>query len=259
MKFPLVFIGHGSPMMIIEENTWSDNWKKLAEKIPKPKAILMISAHWYPEETLIQTEDAPKMVYDMYGFPDALYEKVYPAKTSRPLIERVRELLPFEVKGSDRGYDHGCYAPLFHMYPKADIPLVQLSVNRNLTAEEMMDIGKALAPLREEEVLIFGSGNIVHNLRTLYPQEDMVYKPCYHFDQEMKKAILNFDYETLKNWKEIEGAELSAEYPDHLSPIFYVMGATTEGEPVEVVNEDYTRGSLSMTSYLIGKDEEHEH
>jgi len=250
----MLFIGHGSPMTIIEDSPWTEKWKELGRTLPTPKAILMVSAHWYTDATLIQADPNPAMIYDMYGFPREIYEKVYPASTSPELITRVQQLLKgkAEVKTVSRGYDHGCYAPLMRTYPKADIPLVQLSIDAHKGTLHWYALGQALKPLRDEGVLIIGSGNEVHNLREMVFDEKVVYPPCQAFDDALVEAVTSGDIDTLLNWKNLEGAALSAAYPDHLAPLFYVLGAMHAGESIEVFNRDLLYGSMSMTSYLIG-------
>jgi 4,5-DOPA dioxygenase extradiol len=250
----LLFVGHGSPMNIIEDSHWTENWEQLGRTLPSPKAILMVSAHWYTDATYTQGDSNPEMIYDMYGFPQEIYEKVYAAKTSPDLIARVKQLLvgTTEVKTVSRGYDHGCYAPLMRMYPKADIPLVQLSIDARKGTPHWYALGLALKPLRDEGVLIIGSGDVVHNLRAMVYDEKAIYPQCQLFDDAVAEAITTGQIASLLNWKKLEGAALSAEYPDHLAPLFYVLGAMDPGEPVDVFNRDLLYGSMSMTSYLIG-------
>lgn len=251
---PLLFIGHGSPMTIIEDSPWTEQWAQLGQALPTPKAILMVSAHWYTDATYIQADPNPEMIYDMYGFPQEIYEKVYPAQTSPELIARVKQLLrgTAEVKSLPRGYDHGCYAPLMRMYPKAEIPLVQLSIDALKGTAHWYALGQALRPLRDEGVLIIGSGNEVHNLRALDFYEKTVFPQCKAFDDALVDAVTSGQIAKLLDWKKLEGAALSAAYPDHLAPLFYVLGAMDAGEPVQVFNRDLIYGSMSMTSYLIG-------
>lgn len=279
MKQPVLFIGHGSPMNILEDNSWTRKWSELGRRLPRPQAILMISAHWYTSGTRIQTNPTPPMVYDMYGFPDELYEYVYPAPTSSALIKRVHELLGSQVRLTDdpeRGYDHGAYSVLSKTHPEAQIPVVQLSSDRQQDARYWFKIGQLLSPLRDEGCLIFGSGNIVHNLRTVNPGlGEKAYDVCQVFDETIVKNTLALANEedpakraealdTLLNWEEITGAEIAAAWPDHLSPFYYALGAAlgADGELTdrsalsalsalpEIFCQDYLWGSLSMTSVL---------
>ncbi|HSN93508.1 MAG TPA: 4,5-DOPA dioxygenase extradiol, partial [Anaerolineaceae bacterium] len=230
----MLFIGHGSPMTILEDSAWTANWQQLGKTLPTPKAILMVSAHWYTDATYIQGDPNPEMIYDMYGFPQEIYDKVYAAKTSPELIARSRELLQgvTEVKTVSRGYDHGCYAPLMRMYPKADIPLVQLSIDARRGTQHWYAVGQALRPLRDEGYLIIGSGNEVHNLRAADFDENSIYPECQAFDDALVEAVTSGDIATLLDWKKLKGAALSAAYPDHLAPLFYVLGAMDKLEPV---------------------------
>lgn len=270
MSLPVLFIGHGSPMNLIEENPWTRAWAEKAAALPKPQAVLMISAHWYTAGSRLQTAPEPEMIYDMYGFPEALYRLKYKARTSPKLIAEVkRRLTGVEPLAEDavRGYDHGNYAVLFSMYPAQDIPVVQLSVNYEANARQWFRIGQALAPLREQGVLIIGSGNIVHNLRALNPQlENAAYPEARAFDQWIQDMVRQLAAGTenarevladLFRWKEQAGAALAAAFPDHLAPFFYSLGAALGTEPasggpahqVDVFCRDYLWGSLSMTSF----------
>jgi len=251
---PLLFIGHGSPMTIIDDSPWTEKWAQLGKTLPTPKAILMVSAHWYIDATYIQSGPNPAMIYDMYGFPQEIYEKIYAAKTSPELITRVKHLLEgtAEVKAESRGYDHGCYAPLMRMVPKADIPLVQLSIDALKGTPHWYALGQALRPLRDEGILIIGSGNEVHNLRAMDFNEKSIYPQCQAFDDALVDAITSGRKAEVLNWKNLEGAALSAAYPDHLAPLLYVLGAMDADEPVQVFNRDLLYGSMSMTGYLIG-------
>lgn len=271
MKLPVLFIGHGSPMNIIEENPWTKAWAKKASSLPRPRAILMISAHWYTRGSFLQTNPSPEMIYDMYGFPDVLYQMKYEAKTSPELIQDVKRLLQDTEalrEDAERGYDHGNYAVLFAMYPEQDIPLVQLSVNAKADARQWFRIGQALAPLREKGVLIIGSGNIVHNLRTLDPRlEKTAYPEAAAFDCFVEDAVRRLSaggkeagalLRELLHWEDKPGAELAAAYPDHLAPFYYALGAALgAGAPenvpthaAELFCRDFLWGSLSMTSFM---------
>lgn len=265
IMMPVVFIGHGSPMNLIEDNPWTNKWVEIAEQLPKPKAILMISAHWFTEKSYIQVDENPGMIYDMYGFPDPIYELQYPAKTDRQLINRVKELLGDNVaEKAGRGYDHGAYAPLLKMFPHVDVPVVQLSVNGRATAEEWFAIGQKLSVLRTEGILIFGSGDIVHNLRLVNPRVgNNALPPAAQFEETILRKVQpneENDLQGLLNWQSIEGAVTAAEYPDHLAPFFYCLGAAVglseigkvSLPDVKIWTHDYVWGTLSMTSLTWG-------
>ncbi|WP_295787749.1 class III extradiol ring-cleavage dioxygenase [uncultured Veillonella sp.] len=264
-KMPVVFIGHGSPMNLIEENPWTKTWEDMAQKIPTPKAILMISAHWYTDKTLLQSDEEPSMIYDMYGFPDPIYELEYGAPTSKALIHRVKDLLGDKVVLQDnRGYDHGAYAPLLKMYPEAQIPVVQLSVNYKLNARQWFALGQLLSPLREEGVLIIGSGDIVHNLRLINPSlGTTALPPAEAFEESLLRKLdptKDNDLLGALHWEAIPGAKVAAEHPDHLAPLFYCLGAVLGPGSIEALaltpyalyTHDYVWGSLSMTSLSWG-------
>lgn len=264
-KMPVLFIGHGSPMNLIEDNPWTKDWEAMAKKIPTPKAILMISAHWYTNKTLLQVDEAPSMIYDMYGFPDSIYELQYPAHTSKELIGRVHDLLGHKVAfQSDRGYDHGAYAPLLKMFPEAQIPVVQLSVNYKVDAREWFALGQLLSPLRDEGVLIIGSGDIVHNLRLIDPNLGNTPLPAAEtFEETLLRKLdpaKENDLVGALHWEQISGAQVAAQHPDHLAPLFYCLGAVLgAGNPQELSlasydmsAHDYVWGSLSMTSLSWG-------
>lgn len=264
-EMPVVFIGHGSPMNLIEDNPWTNEWIEIARHLPKPKAILMISAHWFTDGSFIQDDEEPAMIYDMYGFPDPIYELKYPAKTDKALIARVQKLLGNIVQlKKNRGYDHGAYAPLLKMYPNVDVPVIQLSVNGRDTAEDWFKIGQKLSELRQESVLIMGSGDLVHNLRLVNPKLGNEGIPlAKNFQETILRKVnpeLENDLDGLLNWQDIEGAATAAEYPDHLAPFFYCLGAVI-GEnnndvlpPVKIWTNDYVWGTLSMTSLTWGLD-----
>lgn len=253
-KMPILFVGHGSPMNAIEDNKYTEGWENIVKEIPKPKAILAISAHWYTHGTRITDSEQPKMVYDMYGFPEELYEIVYGAKGSPELAHKVKESIgDFTQIDNTWGIDHGAWSVLHRMYPKADIPVLQLSVNADLSAEEHFEIGKKLNTLREEGVLIFGSGNVVHNLPMVeWDMEEKGFGWAEEFDNYIKQNILKKDYKKVINYELAgESANLSFQTPDHYYPLLYILGASDENDKITVFNDSCTMGSLSMTSYLF--------
>ncbi|MFN8673937.1 MAG: 4,5-DOPA dioxygenase extradiol [Candidatus Sericytochromatia bacterium] len=253
-KMPVLFVGHGSPMNAIENNAFTQSWKSLPNKIPTPKAILVISAHWYTKGTRILTAKNPIMTYDMYGFPDALYQIVYDSKGSPELAAKTANLLDDidVIEDNTWGYDHGNWSILHIMYPKRDISVYQLSIDKTLSPEKHFEIGKKLSSLREEGVLILSSGNVVHNLRTVnFSMENGGYKEAILFDQDIKEKIINKDYDEVINFNKNKTMnKLAFETPEHYLPLLYSLGATSEEDNVEVFNEAYVYGSLSMTSYL---------
>jgi 4,5-DOPA dioxygenase extradiol len=252
MKMPIVFVGHGSPMNAIEDTKFSKAWYELGKKLPKPKAILAISAHWYTDGTRIQSAAKPKQVYDMYGFPKALYEVKYPVQGDLALTKRVQELIKEGLKVDDTwGIDHGSWAILNKMYPNADVPVVQLSVDGHKSPAEHYALGKKLAALREEGVLIFASGDIVHNLGMIDWDSDAGYEWADEFDNYIRDKILQKDHEAVVNYtSQGEKARFAAPTPEHFLPVLYALGASSSEDKIEVFNDYRTMGSLSMTGFL---------
>ena len=252
---PLVFIGHGSPMNAIEDNDFTQSWVALGRALPKPEAVLVVSAHWYDRGLWVQADERPGMIYDMYGFPDELYRVVYEAPGSPRLATRVRALLgPDQVSLYQiRGFDHGNWAVLCRLYPEAAIPVVQLSLNYNLSPAEHFDLGRKLRPLREEGVLIVGSGNVVHNLRLIDWNLPGGYDWADSFDEYIRQVVLSGDFAAAVDFSRAGPAAARAvPTPDHYLPLLYVLGAAEAGEPIEVFNNQRVMGSMSMTSYRLG-------
>ncbi len=252
-KMPVLFVGHGSPLNAIEENAYTREWRKLAESIPKPKAILSVSAHWYARGSKVNSLDEPKQIYDMYGFPQELYDLVYPAKGSPVLAKRVQELLPGKVETDNSwGIDHGTWSVLVKMYPHADIPVVQLSVDRTASAEAHLTLGKALKPLRDEGILILASGNVVHNLSRVAWNMHGGFDWALDFDKYIKDRVLNSDHDGVAGYALLgQTASLAVPTPDHFFPLLYALGASETGDEISVFNEACVLGSLSMTGYVF--------
>ena len=254
-RMPVLFIGHGSPMNAIESNVFTNGWKAFAKTLPTPKAILMVSAHWYTNSLCTSDVTSPKMIYDMYGFPDELYRVNYPAKGSPELAKRLQILLGSQLSINNTwGIDHGAWSVLVHLFPKADIPLVQLSVNAHLEPLEFYDIGRKLRILRDEGILIIGSGNIVHNLgRVAWDMPTKGFPWADAFDSYIKEAILKNDHNKILDYRNASGGQPSVPTPDHYDPLLYVLGATYPEDPIHIVNDSRSMGSLSMTSYVWGQ------
>lgn len=257
-KMPVLFIGHGSPMNALADNAFTKHLASLGESLPRPKKILMVSAHWMTKGVELQASPNPKMIYDFYGFPKALSDIVYPAPGDVELASNVKNTLHSYQAGLDHdwGFDHGAWSVLHHMYLKADIPVVQLSLNQNfMNLRDHHKLAGELKKLREEGVLIIGSGNIVHNLRQLSRSETApVMEWAHDFDELIKEAILKNDLTQLL-------AEDPKKYPlwqmahpsiDHYLPLLYVLGASDPSEKILFPYEDFELGSLSMRSVLIG-------
>lgn len=253
-KMPMMFIGHGSPMNAIEDNRFTRTWGDMVKEIPKPDSIVSISAHWFTKGTKIMNEENPKMIYDMYGFPEKLYEVRYDAPGNPMLAEDVKRLIsrPNEFDNS-WGIDHATWAVLVHMYPKRDIPVFQISIDAAAPPAVHYQIGKELKSLRQQGVLLFGTGNIVHNLRRVdASMRGKGFDWAYRFDDYIKDSIENKKYEDVVDYMSLgETARLAVPMPDHFNPILYILGAADQEDEVSVYNNSCLAGSVSMTSYLF--------
>lgn len=246
-KMPSLFIGHGSPMNVIMDNSFTQHLRKLGQTY-KPKKILIISAHWVTAGTQVHAHVNPKTIYDFYGFPNELYQIKYPAPGDPMLANELRMIAQLD---HDWGFDHGTWSILHHMYPNADIPVVQLSLNHSLTLKEHFQLAKELQKLREEGVMIIGSGNIVHNLRA-YDRSVNAPTPDWsqEFDDYVTKALANNHQELhdLKNEKLFRMAHPSTE---HYLPLLYTVGASTNSDSLTFPHTGFEGGSLSMRSVLF--------
>lgn len=252
-KMPVLFVGHGSPMNAIEDNEFTATWADLGRRLPRPEAILAVSAHWYTAGSRINDAAAPRMVYDMYGFPEALYRLVYGAPGVPALAGRARALIrePLVVDNS-WGLDHGAWSVLCRMYPAADIPVCQLSVDGRAPAETHLQIGRQLAALRREGVLVLGSGNVVHNLRRLDWGLTGGYPWAVEFDGWVKERIAARDLAAVADWHSAgPSADLAFPTPDHYFPLLYALGASDGDDRLTVFNEACLMGAMSMTGYLF--------
>jgi len=252
-RMPALFVGHGTPMNAIEVNDYTRNWVKIAHDIPKPEAILAISAHWYTDGSRITDEAHPKMVYDMYGFPDELYKVDYRAKGSPELAHLTKELIKRNVKiDNSWGYDHGTWSVLCKMYPEADIPVYQLSVDGKAGPETHFQIGQEISALREQGVMIFASGNVVHNLSRINWEMNGGHTWAVDFDNYIKEKIIKKQYDNVVDYKSAgKSSELAFFTPEHFYPLLYVLGASKQDDELSIYNDSCTLGSLSMTSYLF--------
>lgn len=253
-RMPVLFVGHGSPMNAVEDNAYTAVWKRLPEQIQKPKAILCVSAHWYTQGTRTQDALHPRTVYDMYGFPPQLYQVKYPASGAPDLAHQLAQMLPRQVDiDNEWGVDHGTWSVLCRMYPKADIPVYQLSVDLSAPASIHYALGQALSPLREEGILLMGSGNVVHNLGLLDWSKKGGFTWAVEFDAYIRDRIVHGEHEDVVHYEKAGESSRQAFYtPDHFYPLLYVLGACEPNEKVHIFNESCLMGSLSMTGYLIG-------
>lgn len=256
-QMPALFIGHGNPMIALQNNRYTEAWKEIGERLPKPSAILMVSAHWYVSETAVTVSTSPKTIHDFGGFPDELFQVQYPAPGDPALAKRVTELFaPVEVKHDDNwGLDHGAWSVLKHIYPNADIPVVQLSINSRVPAQLHYDIGQMLAPLRDENVLIIGSGNVVHNLRK-YDWTGSNVTPtewALRFESKVKELTLSGDHKSLINFESLgSDAKLSIPTVEHYLPLLYVLGSRLPDDQISFPVEGIEGGTISMLAVALG-------
>lgn len=253
-SMPMMFVGHGSPMNAIEDNPYTRSWREMAESIPKPTSIVSISAHWYTKGTKIMNEENPKTIYDMYGFPKELYEVLYHAPGNPKLAVAAKNLISKQSAFDNSwGIDHGTWSVLVHMYPEREVPVFQISIDASAPPEVHYQIGKDLKSLRHQGVLLFGTGNIVHNLGMVdWGMKDSGFDWAYQFDDFVKENIENRNHEKILHYLSLGGAaRLAVPMPDHFNPILYILGASDEEDQVSIYNNSCTMGSLSMTSYLF--------
>lgn len=252
-SMPVLFVGHGSPMNVVEKNPFTEGWRAMAAAIPRPRAVLCVSAHWYIEGDLLSGTAQPATIHDFYGFPEELYAVRYPAPGAPALAQRAAGLLPGAQIDPQRGLDHGAWSVLRFLYPDADIPVVQLSVNAANTPQQNYQTGRALRPLRDEGVLILGSGNIVHNLGRVSWEMDGGYDWADEFDARIKKVVLAGRPEEVIHYEAAGPAAAKAfSIRDHYDPLLYALGAAGEGGGVQVFCDARVLGSISMTSYILG-------
>jgi 4,5-DOPA dioxygenase extradiol len=254
---PAIFFGHGNPMNALLKNEYTDAWKRIGQTMVRPKAILSISAHWFVPETGVTIATAPRTIHDFGGFPRELYRVEYPAPGDPQLARRVQRLLaPVPVQLSQTwGLDHGTWSVLRHLYPDADIPVVQLSIDESQPALFHYELGRKLAPLREEGVLIAGSGNLVHNLHAYAWGRHLPdpYDWAVRFEKEARELLLAGDHMRLVQYEALgRDALLSIPTPDHYLPLLYVIGARQQGEPVIFPVEGMDGGSISMLTAQVG-------
>jgi 4,5-DOPA dioxygenase extradiol len=251
-------VGHGSPMNAIEDNIFSRTWIELGKTLPKPEAILSISAHWETRGVFVTAMKQPRTIHDFGGFPQELFNVQYPAPGKPELASETKDIAKKSEVGLDQswGLDHGTWSVLKRMYPAADIPVIQLSLDYSQPARFHYDLGRELAPLRRKGVLIMGSGNLVHNLRMV--AWDKLDEPGFGYDwaieanEKMKKFILTGDHDSLINYRsQGKSFDLSIPTPEHFLPLLYTLGLKEEKEQIDFFNDKPVAGSLSMTSLKI--------
>ena len=252
---PALFIGHGSPMNTLETNQWTSAWSEVALSLPKPRAILAISAHWFINATAVTSMTHPRVIHDFYGFPQELFDFDYAAPGSPDLARQVADIVAPTWVGLDDetwGIDHGTWSVLAHMYPEADVPVVQLALDMSKDLSYHMDLGAKLAPLMDDDVLIIGSGNVVHNLRAIsWGAGDQGFDWAQRFDAEAR-GLLRSTPDQLGTLTESDDYRFAVPTPDHFLPLAYIAGiAAATGGDVATFAEGCTLGSLSMTSYAV--------
>ena len=259
-KMPVLFLGHGSPMNSIEENEFVTGWRNIGKTIPKPTAILCVSAHWETRGTFVTAMEKPATIHDFGGFPKALFEVQYPAPGSPALAKKTKQIIKKTKVGLDDkwGLDHGCWSVIKHLYPKADVPVIQFSLDYYQSPQYHYDLAKELAPLRTKGVLIVGSGNMVHNLGMVVwdklNTDDSGFDWAQEAREKMKKYILNNNHKSLIDYKlQGQAFNLSIPTPEHFLPLLYALALKDENEKVSFFNDKTVAGSLAMTSVKIGK------
>lgn len=254
---PVLFVGHGSPMNAIEKNEFSTKWKEIGEELPKPQAILCISAHWETRETLVTAMENPKTIHDFWGFPKELYSQEYYAEGSPYLANEIRENTKGIELDYNWGFDHGSWSILKHFYPNADIPVLQLSINHTQSLQWHYDFAKELAFLRQKGVLIVGSGNMIHNLRTLQVPNDDFNSPyafdwAFEINSILKQKIFNRDHQSLIGYESLsKDIQLAIPTQEHYIPMLYALALQADKDKVSLFNDKIIAGSLSMLSFII--------
>ena len=256
-KMPAIFYGHGNPMNALAENRYTETWAAIGISLPeRPRAILCISAHWYIDGTKVTASRRPRVIHDFYGFPDELFAVKYPAPGAPEIAGEICVLLGLdrEAMSLEWGLDHGAWSVLIHTFPAADIPVIQLSIDRSQPPEFHYEVGQRLAPLRERGILVCGSGNAVHNLgridfRPLAEPLDW----AMHYEEFVKDCILNRHHGQLVNYESTPNGLLAAPTPEHFLPMLYVLGMQAEDEKASVLIDGIDAASIGMLTFKIGE------
>jgi len=257
MRTPALFLGHGNPMNALQSNAWTRSWAAIGEQLGRPRGVLSVSAHWYIEGTAVTAMEAPRTIHDFGGFPRELFEVRYPAPGDPQLAAQLQQLLaPLSVR-ADRswGLDHGSWSVLCHLFPRADVPVVQLSIDETQPPSFHYQLGARLRPLREAGILLLGSGDIVHNLHTYawgrHPQEP--YDWALRFERQVRTQIASGVHAPLTDYPRLgSDALLAVPTPEHYLPLLYILGASVPGEPVSFPVEGMDGGSVSMLAVQFG-------
>lgn len=253
MTMPAAFIGHGNPMNALETNRYTEAWRRFGASVPRPRAVLVISAHWYINATAVTAMPRPRTIHDFYGFPPPLFDVEYPAPGLPELYEEVADVVHPTWVGRDLdswGIDHGTWSVLVHAFPDASVPVVQLSLNAVKDLDHHLELGRKLAPLRERGVLVVGSGNIVHNLRAVdFSRPDEGYDWAHRFDQAAKEVLLD-DPVRVAALDAHPDFDASVPTPDHYLPLLYIAGLAGD-RPLELLVDGHAAGSISMAAYTL--------
>jgi 4,5-DOPA dioxygenase extradiol len=257
-RMPVLFIGHGSPMNAIDTNSYTKTLNKLGEELPRPRAVLVISAHWMTEGSWITEMPKPKTIHDFYGFPKELFDVQYPASGSPEIAKSIREMIRQPKIQPDTemwGLDHGAWSVLRHIYPKADVPVLQLSLYMEQPPEYHFQLGKELNKLRDQGILILGSGNLVHNLRTIrWGKDAEPYEWAVEFDEWLKTKLIDRNYSAvLHDFHKTDAGKLSVPTMEHYYPLHYVLGAADDSDELKFEYEEMQNGSISMRSFSLGR------
>jgi 4,5-DOPA dioxygenase extradiol len=254
-RMPAIFFGHGSPMNALEDNAYTQTWQRLGASIPKPRAIVAISAHWTTQGTAVTAMTTPPTIHDFGGFPQALFDIRYPAPGEPALAVRVRDLLaPIAVRlDHEWGLDHGTWAVLVKMYPDADVPVVQLSIDITKPPTFHLDLGRRLSALRDEGILIIASGDVVHNLRTVRWGSSTPYDWAMRFNDEVRDCLLRGDAERLADYMQWgSDAQMSVPTPEHFLPLLYIAGMKRDDETISIAVDGIELASVSMLTAVVG-------
>lgn len=250
---PAAFLGHGSPMNALADNRYTQAWRRFGDSARQPRAVLVVSAHWYIDHVAVTAMTQPRTIHDFGGFPQALFDMQYPAPGSPSVAAEVAALLaPLDVELDERwGLDHGAWSVLVHAYPGADVPIVQLSIDASKPASFHYEVGARLLPLRDSGVVIVGSGNVVHNLRLYFGGPPEPYEWSVRFDQHVQRALDRRDHDALVGYASHPDGRLAVPTPDHYLPLLYIAAVHDDDEHVGVLVDGHDGASLSMRSIVI--------